>query len=95
MQPSPAQISDDVILAVVCQLGAPAEARDVRRALNLQLHAEIDEHYLEERLRRLQQAGLVDFFQRRATNQWLVHLTAAGVERLQSLQREPVTPATK
>jgi hypothetical protein len=78
-------------------LAFAASDASVRETLTERLGQEVGLDYVRERLRRLDAAHLVSFASRRvpagaekSTNS--VRLTAAGVEHLCSLQREPLCP---
>jgi hypothetical protein len=97
MSSSRPKLSDDDLLATISVLAGDASDVSVRKALTERLGQEIGLAYVRERLRRLDAAHLVSFASRRApagaeksTNS--VRLTAAGVEHLCSLQREPLCP---
>jgi phosphotransferase system HPr-like phosphotransfer protein len=88
------QVSDDVVLAVICLLGANARVDTVRHALAERLTAEVSLASTAGRLRCLREAGLVRVVARGVAEDDQVRLTAVGVERLRALQREPLTPPT-
>jgi DNA-binding PadR family transcriptional regulator len=88
------KFSDDEVLAVVCQLGAAANAASLQRALSARLSEDVDLGRVEERLERLRREGLVRVGHGRASDEMHLRLTAAGVERLQALQRQPLRPPT-
>jgi hypothetical protein len=98
--PSPPRhpkVSDDELLALVCQLGERSDPEALRRALSVRTSVEAAAEYVAERIERLRRAGLVRFAHayrsgHSAGRQPFVRLTAAGVERLQALQREPLKP---
>jgi hypothetical protein len=94
------KVSDDELLALVCRLGDRSDPEALRRALSVRANVEAAAEYVTERIERLRRAGLVRFVHahRRGHDAgWepIVRLTAAGVERLQALQREPLRPATE
>ena len=87
--------SDDELLALVHQLQAAADLDTLRRALAARKQADpaaIDSRYVAERLERLRRAGLTCLVRGTPAPHDGVRLTAAGVERLQALQREPLSP---
>ena len=88
-----ATFSDDDVLAVICQLGSRAEAHSVCETLNVRTGKELDLGAVERRFRRLREEGLLRFVPGAAHGHVHARQTAAGVERLQSLQREPVRAA--
>ena len=90
--PRTAKVRDDDLLAVVFQLGLRAAPASIRRALNARTRLRLDG--IERRIRRLREAGLLQLAPGAAGDDLYVHLTAAGVERLQSRQHEPLKPAT-
>ena len=92
--PRAAKVSDDDLLAVVFQLGLRAGRASIRRALSARTGTRLRLDSIERHLRRLREAGLLRLAPGRAGDDLYVRLTAAGVERLQALQREPLKPAT-
>jgi hypothetical protein len=88
------QVSDDEVLAVICVLGANARVETVRHALAERLSAQVSLASMVGRLQRLCDGGLVRVLAGRVAGDDQVRLTAVGVERLQALQREPLTPPT-
>jgi len=97
MSRSRPKLSDDDLLATISVLAGDASDVSVRKALTERLAQEIGLDYVRERLRRLDAAHLVSFASQRAPavakkSTGSVRLTAAGVERLCSLQREPLCP---
>lgn len=87
------KLSDDEILAVVFLLGRNASDSTVWRWLNTRLGEEISLDYVGERLHRLSAADLISCSPQPCSNM-PVRLTAAGVERLRALEREPLAPRT-
>jgi hypothetical protein len=94
MSSSRPKLSDDDLLATISVLAGAASDASVREALTVRLGQEVGLDYVRERLRRLNAAHLVSFGSRRAPavpeKPATVRLTAAGVERLCALQREPL-----
>jgi hypothetical protein len=84
------KFSDDDLLAVVCQLGLGANASSIQRRLSDRANVLFDVFQVEARIQRLRVEGLL-----RVAPSGSVRLTATGVERLQSLQREPMRPPTE
>jgi Mn-dependent DtxR family transcriptional regulator len=84
------KFSDDDVLAVICQLGPKADLSSVQRRLSERANLTCDVVQIETRIQRLRDEGLLRFAQGGS-----LRLTAAGVERLQSLQREPMRPPTE
>jgi len=82
--------SDDDLLAVVCQIGLGANSSSIQRRLSDRANLVFDAIQIETRIQRLRDEGLL-----RIAPSGSVRLTATGVERLQSLQREPMRPATE
>ena len=92
--PRAAKFSDDDLLAVVFQLGLRAAPASIRQALNARTGTRLRLDGLERRIRRLREAGLLQLAPGAAGDDLYVRLTAAGVERLQARQHDPLKPAT-
>jgi hypothetical protein len=92
--PRGAKVSDDDLLAVVFQLGLRAGRASIRRALSARTGTRFRLDGIERRIRRLREARLLRLAPGRAGDDLYVRLTAAGVERLQSRQHEPLKPET-
>lgn len=90
-------LSDDELLAIICQLGPAASDVAIWRALSAQLGRQTSLDRVRGRLHRLSAAGLAVFSPGRYLGQRgesePVRLTALGVERLQALQRGPLSPS--
>jgi hypothetical protein len=91
----PAKLSDDDLLAAVCQCGMKADRDAVGRRLAALLGIEIDPAAVEARLARLRLAGFLRVSRCGPPGTSCFHLTQMGVERLESLDCEPATPATE
>jgi hypothetical protein len=94
------KLSDDDLLSIISVLAGTASDASVCGALTVRLGQEVGLDYVRERLRRLDAAHLVSFASRRTptvpeNSTKSVRLTAAGVQRLCSLQREPLCPDTE
>jgi hypothetical protein len=94
------KLSDDDLLSTIFVLAGAASDASVCKALTDRLGQEIGLDYVYERLRRLDAAHLVSFASRRTptvpeNSTKSVRLTAAGVQRLCALQREPLCPETE
>ena len=89
------KISDDHLLAAVCCLGFRADLGALQRAVSVRMDQDFRLEYIACRVQRLRDAGFLRFVPARIGDELYVRLTALGVERLQSLQREPVKPATE
>ena len=87
------RFSDDDLLAVVHHLGLRADPASIRRALSARRQREFRRGVVERRIERLRGEGLLHLAPGGAADAMYVRLTAAGVERLQSRQREPVKSA--
>ena len=91
------KLSEDELLAIICQLGPEASDISVWRALSARLGRQISLDRVRGRLHRLNAAGLAAFSPRRYLGSRgesePVRLTALGVERLQALQRAPLAPS--
>jgi len=94
MSSSRPKLSDDDLLATISVLAGAASDASVREVLTVRLGQEVGLDYVRERLRRLNAAHFVSFGSRRTSavpeKPAKVRLTAAGVERLCALQREPL-----
>ncbi len=90
-------LSDDELLATICQLGPEASDVSIWRALSAGSGRQISLDRVRGRLHRLNAAGLAAFAPRRYLgsrgDSEPVRLTALGVERLQALQRGPLAPS--
>jgi hypothetical protein len=100
MSRSRPKLSDDHLLATISVLAGDASDVRVRKALTERLGQEIGLAYVRERLPRLNAAHLVSFTSWRAPadaekSAKSVRLTAAGVQRLRALQREPLCPESE
>jgi hypothetical protein len=94
MQTDRPYLSDDDLLAEICVLGHEASNVGLCSALAVRFGG-VTRHYVDERLERLQAARLVSCsppLKGRHPTVCSVRLTAAGVERLCALQREPLAP---
>ncbi len=94
------KLSDDDLLATISVLAGAASDASVREALTVRLGQEVGLDYVRERLQRLNAAHLVSFASRRVPavsekSTKSVRLTAAGVQRLCALQREPPYPESE
>jgi hypothetical protein len=94
MPEQPFEISDDEVLAIVCRLGRDARVDAVQSMLSERLRCAISTDNAVARLQRLRRAGLLRCFAGENLLVDTIRLTALGVERLQSLQREPLKPPT-
>ena len=88
------RFSDADLLAVVHQLGLRADPASIRRALGARRRRDLRRGVVERRIERLRGEGLLHLAPGGAADAMYVRLTAAGIERLQSLQHEPVKSAT-
>jgi hypothetical protein len=88
------KLSDDDLLSLVCQLGGEACSAALREVLAARTKADVSIDYVDERYESLRRAGLVRFVYSAPVPERRLRLTAAGVERLRALQREPVAPLT-
>jgi hypothetical protein len=100
MSQSRPKLRDDDLLATISVLAGAASDVSVCKALTERLGQEVGLDYVRERLRRLDAAHLVSFASRRAAavaekSAKSVRLTAAGVQRLRALQREPLCPESE
>jgi hypothetical protein len=94
MQTDRPHLSDDDLLAEIFVLGHKATNVGLCSVLAVRF-GPVKRHYLDERLERLQAAQLVSCSSPSKGQHptiWSVRLTAAGVERLCALQREPLAP---
>ncbi len=89
-----ARFSDDDLLATVHQLGLRAAPAALCRTLSARSRRQLRPRDLTPRLERLSEEGVLRLAPGATANEAYVRLTAAGVERLQALQREPMKPAT-
>lgn len=87
-------LSDDDLLALVSRLDGEACCAAVRKVLAARTHSDVSLDYVDERYENLRRAGLVRFVYSALAPERCLRLTAAGVDRLQALQREPLAPLT-
>jgi DNA-binding MarR family transcriptional regulator len=83
-------MSDEDVLAVICRLGAASDRERVRHAFAA---GTFDPQDIDRCIDRLYRSGLVRF-QHGRSHEPLLRLTALGIERLQALQRNPITART-
>ena len=88
------KLSDDELLALVCELGRGACTAVMHEALTARMRADISRAYIQERVDRLRGAGLLRCVYGVLPDEIAVRLTALGVERLRALQREPLAEPT-
>jgi len=94
MQTDRPHLSDDDLLAEIFVLGREATNVGLCSALAVRF-GPVRRHHVDERLERLQAAQLVSCsspLKGQHPTVCSVRLTAAGVERLCALQREPLAP---
>ncbi len=91
------KLSDDELLAIICQLGPEASDVSIWRALSARSGRQISLERVRGRPHRLDAAGLAAFspccFLGSRGGSEPVRLTALGVERLRALQRGPLAPS--
>ena len=95
------KLSDDELLAIICQLGPEASNASVCDVLAARLGKQVSLEWVRDRLERLERARLLaysvsqELARRSFSSDTAVRLTALGVERLSALQHESVAPPSE
>ena len=85
------KFSDDLLLGCVSRLGRWADFDSIGLSLHEFVEGEIASDYVEKRIHRLHRSGLLRVAYGRGMRQHF-GLTAAGLDRLQALESEAVSP---